>query len=103
MAVFFLSIGALLNPVNRAKRGVKWGLVVHTAAMFSVLTLGGALAFDSLSLCYIDDRDFYGGAYPGPNGYRWHLYTMAITIVPSVMFYLNTFLADGFLVCFLPN
>lgn len=87
-------MGALLDPTNRTRGGVKWGLVAHTAAMFSVLTVDAAISFDVQSLSYIDNREAPGG----PEGYLWLTLSDAITIVPHVMFYLNTCLTDGFLV-----
>lgn len=97
--LFFQCIGALLNPIDRTKGGIKWGLVVHTVAMFSVLTINAAMSLDLYSISYIDNREFRatGRTPSGPYGYQWHIYSEAISIVPNVMLYLNTCLADGFL------
>ena len=56
------------------------------------------MSLDFSSTCYVDKRDFPGYQFPGPDQYRWLVYSKAITVVPAVMFFLNTCLADGFLV-----
>jgi hypothetical protein len=60
IVLFFQCMGALLNPVNRARGGIKWGLVAHTAAMFSFVTIYTAMTLDIQSISYIDNRDFPG-------------------------------------------
>jgi len=50
------------------------------------------------SICYIDNRDFTGVNNllpPGPFSYQQFIYSDAISVVPNVMFFLNTCLADG--------
>lgn len=90
---------ALLNPSNR-KNGIKWGLVVHTATMFSLTTIFTGMTLDIQSISFIDNREFVSaiGLPPGPLGYQVLIYSKAIGIVPSVVFLLNQFLADGLLV-----
>ena len=105
MILFFQCMGALLNPISRT-RAIKWGLVAHTAVMFSALTVNVATSFDSYSISYIDNREFpgkRGNPFPGPIGYQLLMSTEAIYIAPNVMFYLNSCLADGFLVSSAPN
>jgi len=73
--------------------------VAYTAAMFSVLTIGASMGLNIFSKAYIDTREYPGtdSLPPGPTGYRSEIYSTAIDCIPNVMFYLNTFLADGFL------
>lgn len=93
-------MSSLLNPTNRVRGGIKWGLLAHTAAMFSFLTLGVAMRLDIPSISYIENRAFPGTDTfpPGPYGYEWLLDDKAVDVVPSVVFLMNTYLADGFLV-----
>lgn len=67
--------------------------------MFSFLTINCCTNFVIQSISYIDNREFTReGAYPGPFVYQLYIYSEPINIVPSVMFYLNNWLADGLLV-----
>ena len=93
-------MGTLLNPADRTREGVKWGLVAHTAAMFLFVTISASANFDLYSISLIDNREFPGVSIfaPGPFGYLDYINTAAISVVPNVMFILNTCLADGFLV-----
>ena len=94
-------MGALLGTANRTRGVTKWGLVAHTGAMFSFLTILIALILDIQSLAYIDNRAFPGtdGApWAGPVSYQLSIYSKAISVVPLIMFLLNTWLADGLLV-----
>lgn len=93
-------MAALFSPVNR-KRGIKWGLVAHTVAMFSFATVYTGTGLDLQSISYIDNRDFPGidGVLsPGPLGYEFLIYSNAINVVPTLMFQFNNWLADGLLV-----
>jgi hypothetical protein len=104
--LFFQRMGSFLNPIDRTSGRIKCGLVVHTAAMFSVLTLNAAMSLDIYSISYVDDREFHGANHtfpPGPYGFQWIIYPEAISTVPNVMLYLNTCLADGFSVSPLSN
>lgn len=98
-------MGALLNPTDRTRGNTKWGLVAHTAATFSVLTLGNAMSLDLNSTSYIDNRGFPGSRIypPGPYGYQWLTYYKVNTVIPNIMFFLNTCLTDGFLVSCVPK
>ena len=99
-------MNALLHPINRATEGIRWGLVAHTAAMFAFVTIYTALNLQIQSISYIDNRNFPGTdgtPWPGPIGYEFFIYYKAISIVPSVAFQMNTWLADGILVSSLFN
>ena len=99
--MFFQCVGALFSTANRAKGGIKWGLVVHTSIMFSFVTIYTGTNLNILSLAYIDNREFPGFedvVPPGPLGYQLFIYSTAISIVPNVMVLLNNWLADGLLV-----
>jgi len=99
IVLFFQCMIALLNPANRKMGGIKWGLVAHTFFMFSFVTIYTAtnLAFQSIS--YIDNREFPGGGGldPGPLGYQFFSYSIGISVVQTVVFLLNGWLADGLL------
>ena len=101
--LFFQCMCALLSPVNRTRRDVKWGLVAHTVAAFSFVTIYTTISLNILSISYIDNRGFPGinGALPpGPLGYIFSIYPKAISIARTVMFILNNWLADALLVGF---
>jgi hypothetical protein len=100
IVLFFQCMSALLNPVNGPRKKIRWGLVAHTAAMFSFVTVYTATTLDTQSISYIDNREFPGadGWSPGPLGYQFFIYSKPITLVPSLMFTLNQWLADGLLV-----
>ena len=93
-------MGTLLNPTRFARGDIKWGLVAHTVAMFSFVTVFTAANLDLLSVSYIDNREFPGTDVlpPGPFGYQFFIFSKPINIAPYVMFYLNSCLADGLLV-----
>ena len=96
-------MSALLNPVNRMKGGIKWGLAIHTAAMFSFVTIYTAINLNIQSISFINNREFPGtstdGAIPpGPIGYQWFIRYKAITIALGPFFVMNNWLADGLLV-----
>ena len=84
-------MAALINPANPIKRGIKWALVAHTIALFSVLTIPIGIGFNHLFIEYINNRGFPGnGDYPpGPLGYDGILDFDATTVVFEVMFPLN--------------
>jgi hypothetical protein len=100
IVIFFRCMGALLNPAERA-RGIKWGLVCHTTLMFSFVTINVAMSLALQPISYVDYRSFpgYEGLPPGPFGYQLLVYSKAISFVPTLMFFLNNWLADGLLVC----
>lgn len=100
VVLFFQCMGALLDPVNRAREGIKWRLVAHTAAMFSFATIYIATTLEIESISFIDNREFPGDDVlpPGPFGYQFLIFSKAISILPQVMFFLNNWLADGLLV-----
>ena len=60
---------------------------------------------NSLSVSYVEDREFPGDdeSPPGPAGYQYFTYTSATSGFSRVMFPLNQWLADGILVCSVSN
>ena len=93
-------MSALLEPVNCKGSSVKWGLVVHTMAMFLFVTMYTAMTLHIQSVSFIDDSGFFGSdvLVPGPIGYQVLLFSRAINIVPAVIFFFNNWLADGLVV-----
>ena len=99
--LFFQCMAALFDPTNRTeRRGIKWWLVVHTTAMFSLATIGTAMGLNLQSISRIDNRAFPGGGQfsPGPLGYKQLVFNKAISIIPNLVFPLTQWLADGLLV-----
>jgi len=98
-------MGAFFDPINRANGGVKWGLVVHTIAMFSLATAYIAMSANIQSISFIDNRDFpvTVNGVPGPVGYQFFLGQEAIGFAPTCIILLNGWLADGLLVTFFPS
>lgn len=97
IVLFFRCMGALSNPGNRMKEGVKWGLVTYTAAMFSFVTIFTATNLCIQSLSYIGNQEFPCGNNadcPLPPGNLGK----AISVCRILMFFLNSWLADGLLV-----
>jgi len=90
----------LFSSSNRTKGGIKWGFVAYVAAMFSFVTVYTAMFLNLQSISYIDNREFPGNddVPPGPLGYQWFIHNQALSIVPNLMFILNNWLADGFLI-----
>lgn len=69
--------------------------------MFSLVTIQTAARLKIVSSSYIDNRKFPGVGHvlpPGPLAYQIFVSTEAIAIVPTVIFTLNNWLADGLLV-----
>ena len=104
MALFFQCMSVLLSPANPIKRGIKWALVAHTAAMFSFVTLSIVIPQYNLSTVYINNRGFPGNREfpPGPLGYEFLISEVAapnpLNDVLYAAFPLNQWLADGLLV-----
>jgi hypothetical protein len=99
-------MNALISPVNRARGGIKWGLVAHTVAMFSVVTVYTAITLNTLFTSYIDNREFPGVdgiSPPGPVGYQYSTYANTMNAAATVMFLLNNWLADGLLASFVSS
>ena len=64
----FQCITAFFDSINRNGKGIKWGLVCHTVAMFAPVTVFIAATLELHSPAYIDNRE-----YPtGPLGFRLH-------------------------------
>ena len=93
-------MSALLDPMNRTRWGIKWSLVAHTLAMFSLATIYAGIGLDIESISFIDNREFPGSNLfpPGPVGYQVLILDKAIGITPSVLAVVNNWLADGLLV-----
>jgi hypothetical protein len=92
---------ALFNPINRTTGRAKWGLVVHTALMFSIVTVATSVGLQLQSISFIDNRKFPGNGSelpPGPVGYKYIVGSEAVYLVPNIMFQVNQWLADGLLV-----
>jgi hypothetical protein len=92
---------ALFNPVRRRGEDIKWGLISYTAVTFSFATVCTAMQLNDQSFSFIDNREFPGieGVLPpGSLGYQSFIYSEVLTIIPTLMFVLNNWLADGFLV-----
>ena len=98
--LFCQCMAGLFNPANRRREGVKWGLVSYTLAMFSFSTVLTATGLHIQSLAFVDNRDYPGDEFiaPGPLGYQLSIYKTALSITPSLMFFLTYWLADGLLV-----
>ena len=98
----FRCVAALLDPVNRKRERIKWGLVFYTVAMFSIVTTQIAIDLHIQSIGYIDNREFPGireaHVPPGPYGYQIFISRKALPILSRVTFFLNAWLADGLLV-----
>ena len=67
IVLFFQCMGALCSPANGMRGGIKWGLVAHTLAMFSLVTISVAMNCDIQSISYIEDRKFPGNAGDRPS------------------------------------
>ena len=96
-------MAALFNPEYRRGGPVKWGLISYTAVMFSAVTVLTAVGLNNESISYIDNREFsdVGSVLPpGPDGYQLSISREARSVVPNVMFFINSWLADGLLVSF---
>lgn len=92
---------ALFSPINRRGCGIRWQLISYTALMFSFVTVFIAVNLDVRSISYIDNHELPGveGVLPpGPLGYQSFIPPEVLSIVPSITFLLNYWLADGLLV-----
>lgn len=100
VTLFLQCMGALLNPASNARGYMKWGLVAHTVAMFLFVTVYATINLNLQSISYVDNRGYPGSGDilpPGPFGYQSLTYSKPISLVSSVMFQLNQWLADGLL------
>ena len=101
--MFFQCMSALLDPTRRKERGVKWPLIVHTAAMFSFTTVFIVTTIYVHINDSIDNRNFPGDDVfpPGPFGYLLSN-PDAVYLVSLVPLVLNSWFGDGLLVCPVP-
>jgi len=100
IVLFFECMAALFNPAHRGGEGIKWGLVSYTVVMFLLITVKTAMNLDVQSISFIDNREFPGTEEvptPGPYGYLWLVSLRAIRIIPTAIFPLTNWLADGLL------
>ena len=106
IGLFFRCMGVLLSPVNHTRRAIKYALIAHTVAMFSFVTIPVGIDLKTLSICYIDEREFPSDSEypPGPMGCE-ALFSArtASSATFYAMFPLNQWLADGLLVGFVSN
>ena len=100
VVLFFKCMAALFNPVYRKRDGVKWGLVSYTVVMFSFVTAYTAIKLHTLSICFIDNREFtdLDGTLVGPYGYQSTVRLTVLGIAPNLVHLLNNLLTDGLLV-----
>ena len=87
-------MNTLLDPAIRTRGSIKWGLVAHTVAMFSSVTVYIGMNLNVHSISYVDNREYSNG----PLIFQYTIFTKAIFAVPNFMLPLNQFLADGLLV-----
>ena len=100
----FKCVTALVNPAYRRAEPIKWGLITYTAVMFSFTTVQTVVALYVQSISYIDSRKFpgiEGVISPGPIGYLVFVSHTAFDVGSWVLFFVNSWLADGLLVSFL--
>ena len=104
VVLFFKCVAALLDPVYIRREAIKWGLVSYTVAMFSFVTVFTTMNSDVQSTSFIDNREF-GLLDPqpadivyGPLMYQTKTCPKVFGFIPSLMFLLNYWLADGLLV-----
>lgn len=98
--LFFQSMAALLNPINRTNGGIKWGLAAYTSVVFSLVTANTAMSLYIESLGRIDNREFPGSSAkpPGPLGYESLIDPTPLGATPGALFSVTNALAVGFLV-----
>ena len=66
--------------------------------MFSFVTVFTAVNLHIQSMSYIDNRNYTEIFLPGPLGYQRVIGPSTLSIIPTMMFLLNNWLADGLLV-----
>ena len=87
---------ALIEPINNIGRRVKWGLAVHTMALFLFLAIHLTMDLHLLSTGYVDNRRFPGA---GPVGYNDRAnFSTAFVVIDTAMFPMSQWLVDGLLV-----
>ena len=101
IVLYFQTVAALVSPVHRKGKTVKWGLIVYSTVMFGLATTYTAMNVRLQQLSYIDNREFPGISNvipPGPIGWTIFMYSKPLVIVPNVCFIIASWLADGLLV-----
>ena len=104
IVLFFQCTSIFFNPTNRMEGGFKWWLVIHVAAMFSIVTVATGMGLNLTSIAYITSREFPGNnePAPGPMGYKNLIYSTASSVIPNNLLQVNQWLADGLLVSCTP-
>ena len=99
--LFFRCMDALFNAANCPRRSIKWPLVAHAVAMFSILAVSAVIYINARLVSYIDNQRFTGDnglEFPGPLLSRDYIYSQANSVVLNITIFLNACLADGLLV-----
>ena len=102
--LFLQCMGALLNPVNRMRGGVRWGLAVHTIAMFSTATMKFAMEINLGFIDFTKNQEFFTneGFIGEPTKYLSTFFSHKIDLPLALAFPLNQWLSDGLLVSPVP-
>ena len=89
--LFLRCMAVLLSPANSIRKGIKWASVVHTVALFSVLTIPVGVHLNDSSTIYINIREFPCNNEwpPSPIGSLGIVNTKATTLIFTAMFPLN--------------
>lgn len=79
---FFWCMGTLFNHVDRTRRGIKWGLVTHTVATSSSVTMHTAVTLDLRSISCTDQQRLPGDGVllPEPMWYKFVFHS----VIPNV-------------------
>ena len=86
IVLFFRCMSTLLNPVHHRGRGIKWVLMGHTVAMFSLATGYTAVPSDLQFISYIDSRKFPGFPFPdSPLGTSSTFLTRGSSLLPRCL------------------
>ena len=96
-------MGELLDPIGRMRRGIKRGLVAHTAAMFLIVTTFTASSLDLRSAPFIDYRRTSEPGDIASSGRYSDLTGWVYFATPDLFFVMNSWLADGLLVSSAPG
>ena len=82
--------------------GIKWGLVVHTVAMFLVATAYIVMTTHIQFMSFVENRQFQASTngMPGPVEYQFFIHSKAIVIAPATFLLFNNWLSSGLLVIF---
>ena len=89
----------LLGSADHVRKANRWGLLVHTAALFSFSTMSLAIGLFFLSAAYIDAREFSGvdDLPSGPYGYLGLPKFVVFAGISDSVTPVNQWLIDGLL------